>query len=153
MSLLRCAVPSSATEEAREARRAQQKAVHERRRSEAERLRLAYPPGLTKRRAGPPTRQQEFEEACVRALNEDQFHLLEKLTSSEANRWWRRGDPIWVDEERRVAEANALAGKASGDSVQAESEAESGAEGPGELAADGASVTAHCLRQQATGVA
>ena len=45
-----------------------------------------------------------------------------------------------MDEERRVAEAYALAGKGSGDSVQAEGEAESGAEGPGELAADGASV-------------
>ena len=109
MSLLRFAVSSSATEEAREARRAQQKAVHERRRSEAERLRFAYPPGRTKRCAGRPTRQQEFEEACVRALNEDQFHSLEKLTSSGAPcRWWR-GDPIWVDEERRVAEANAPA--------------------------------------------
>ena len=134
MSLLRFAVPSSATEEAREARHAQQKAVHERRRSEAERLRLAYPPGRTKRRAGRPTRQQEFEEACVRALNEDQFHLLEKMTSSEAPCWWRRGDPIWVDEERRVAEAIGLAGKGSGDSVQAEGGAEPGAEGPGELA-------------------
>ena len=50
-----------------------------------------------------------------------------------------------MHEERHVAEANALAGKGSGDSVQAEGEAESGAEGPGELAADGASVTAHCL--------
>ena len=58
MSLLRFAVSSSATEEAREARRAQQKAVHKRRRSEAERLRFAYPPGRTKRRrrsAHPPT--------------------------------------------------------------------------------------------------
>ena len=119
--------------------------VHERRRSEAGRLRLAYPLGRTKRRAGRPTRQQEFEEACVRALNEDQFHLLEQLTSSEAPCWWRRGDPIWVDEERRVAEANALDGKGSGDSVQAEGDAESGAEGPKELAADGVAVPAAAL--------
>ena len=71
MSLLRFAVPFSATEEVCEARRAQQKAVDERRRSEAERLRLAYPPGRTKRRAGRPARQQELEEACLQALNED----------------------------------------------------------------------------------
>ena len=55
MSLLRFAVPSSATEEAREARRAQQKAVHERRRSEAAPRVSARADEAPRRSAHPPT--------------------------------------------------------------------------------------------------
>ena len=44
----------------------------------------------------------------MRALNEDLFHLLEKLTRSEAPSWWRRGDPIW-ESPRKWKEAQTTA--------------------------------------------
>ena len=66
-------------------------------RSCAERLQLKWPRG--KRRVGRPTNQGRFEDELYKAITEQRWQELDKVTTSEVPSWWEPGMPLTLSPE------------------------------------------------------